>query len=218
VASTDQYAGHVLLVPIVVALILWRRRHEFHATAGPRKRLGWLRLVAFPLAFLLLILPPPRSLITVVSPPIQQFVASFAAAALSVLHVPVEREGFLLRLPNATLHVDEGCNGVRFLLVLFVIVTCFAHVLIPTPRRRYLLMLAAIPSAVLANATRVTAIAVTAYLFGSEAASGWTHDYIGRSIWLLTIAAFLITAILLRRAGEPPRRSRWEETLQPGPV
>jgi exosortase len=260
VAATDQYAGHLLLVPVVAALILWRRRDELLAIVGPRNPAGfvllggalillavahvnrsytahalsvvlaiagvglwlrgtrWLRQAAFPLAFLLLMLPPPRSLITVVSPPIQHFVATFSAAAMSFLQIPVERQGFLLRLPNATLHVDEGCNGLRFLLVLFVIITAFAHILVPTPGRRYLLMLTAIPSAVLANAIRVTAIAVTAYLFGPQAASGWIHDYIGRGIWLLTIVALLTTAVLLRKAAAPPRRSQWEETLQAGPV
>jgi exosortase len=249
VAATDSYAGHVLFVPVVSAIILWRRRDRFRRVAGPGDParpdpgnpaglvllgvalvllafaytgrsysaqalsavlaiagaglwLGgraWLRHAAFPLGFLLLILPPPRGLIAAVTPTIQDFVAGFTAGALSFLHIPVERRGLLLHLPNATLSIDEGCNGLRFLLALLVIMTGVAQIFLATPGRRLLLVIAAVPAAVLANAVRVTEIAGAAYLLGPHAASGWLHDYIGRGTWLLTIAALLAGAIYVDR-------------------
>lgn len=246
VAATDPYAGHVLFVPIVSALIVWRRwdrlrkiaaqgsplafllfgaafvllvlAHTAHsytahtfslvlAVAGVGLWLRgteWLRQAAFPLGFLLLMLPAPASLIAAVTPTIQGFVASFTAGALSLLQVPVERQGLLLRLPNATVGIDESCNGLRFLLVLFVIVTAFAQLLIPAPSRRFHLMIAAIPAAVLANLIRVTEVALAAYLYGPQVATH-LHDYIGRGTWLLTIATLLAWAIVLARTARQPR-------------
>jgi exosortase len=247
VAAINPYAGHVLLVPVASALILWSRRDRLRTITSQSSLAGlvliaaaiallalahtnrsyavhalsvvvagtgvalwlrgvaWSRQAAFPLGFLLLMLPPPRGLIATVSPLIQNFIARLSATALGLAHVPVERQGFVLYMPGARLHIDEGCNGLRFLLMLFVIVTVFAYLLIPTPGRRSILMMAAIPAAVLANGIRVTEIAAAAYLFGPQAATGWTHDYIGRATWLLTIAAFLAAAIALRRTAPPPQ-------------
>jgi exosortase len=254
VAATDTYAGHVLFVPVVSAIILWRRRDRFRAITGPGDRAGlgllgvalgllvlahtsrsypahavsavlaiagvglwlrgreWLRQAALPLGFLLLILPPPRGLTAAVTPTVQHFVAGFSAGALSLLHIPVERHGLLLHLPSATLSIAEGCNGLRFLLVLVVIMTGVSQIVLSTGGRRLLLVIAAIPAAVLANVIRVTEIAGAVYLLGPQAATGWLHDYIGRGTWLLTIAVLLAGAIVLRKSAPSLRPEALEKT------
>jgi exosortase len=205
--ASQSYTTHVLSAVLAIAgLSLWLR-----GTA-------WFRHAALAVGFLLLILPPPRRLIAAVSPIIQDRIAGFSAGALSLLGIPVERQGFLLHLPNATLRIDEGCNGLRFLLVLFVITTAVAYILIPTPGRRLLLVVAAIPAALMANAIRVTEIAGVAYLFGAQAATGWLHDYVGRSTWLITIAVVLAAAIALRRTAPPTQIVPWGQTPQPKKV
>jgi exosortase len=256
VAGVDPYAGHVLFVPVVSALILWHRRDAFRATKGEGHPLAfvlfgaavvllmlahstssylahtlsvvlalagatlwfggtvWLRQAAFPLGFLLCMLPLPASLVAAASPPVRSIVAGFAAGAVALLQVPVEHQGFVLRLPNASVIVDDTCNGLRFLLVLFVIATAFAELLIETPSRKVLLVIGAIPAAVLANAIRVTEVTMAAYLYGAPAAAS-LHDYLGRGTWLLTIAALLVWAMLL---GQPARQGwflRWADTPQP---
>jgi exosortase len=239
-AATDSYAGHLVFVPLVSAIILWTRRDRFPGSTSPANPTGfalagvglamlglahasqshtahvaslvltlaglglwlngpgWLRPAIFPIGFLLLLVPPSQVLVQAVSPSIQRFVAGFSAGTLTLLRIPVEQQGFVLRLPGATLSIDQGCNGLRFLLVLFVIATAFAQLLVPTPARRSLLMIMAIPAALLANAIRVTEIAVAAYLFGPQATSGWPHDYIGRGTWLLTIGGLFAAAFVLR--------------------
>lgn len=257
VAGVEPYAGHVLFVPFVSALILWHRRaslrrasEEGHhplafvlfaaalvllglaqttpsytahtlsivlAIAGVVLWFGGtagLRQAAFPVGFLLLMLPVPSALVAAVSPVIQDAVAGFTAGALGLLQVPVERQGFLLRLPNVTVSIDESCNGLRFLLVSFVIATAFAQLLIPTPSRRVVLMMGAIPAALLANAIRVTEITMTAYLYGPQVAAR-LHDYVGRGTWLLTIAALLVAAIVLGRSARQGGLPPWAETPQP---
>ena len=80
-----------------------------------------------------------------------------------------------------------------------------------------MLMIGAIPAAVLANAIRATEITMAAYLYGPQVAE-LLHDYIGRGTWLLTIAALLVWAIML---GRPTRSSwfvPWAETSQPKKV
>lgn len=256
VAGVDPYAGHVLFVPVVSALILWHRRHSLRAISSEGHPLAfvlfgaalillvlaqstssypahvlsvvlaiagaalwfggiaWLREAAFPLGFLLCMLPVPASLVDAMSPIIQSAVAGFAAGVLTVVQVPVERHGFLLRLPNATVIVDETCNGVRFLLVSFVIATAFAHLLIPTPSRRIVLMIGAIPAAALANAIRVTEVTMAAYLYGPLVAAR-VHDYVGRGTWLLTIAVLLIWALMLAQPARQGWFWRWADTPQP---
>jgi exosortase len=164
----------------------------------------WLRQAAFPLGFLLLILPLPSRLIAAVSPPLQHFVAGFTTGALRLLQIPVERKGLLLHLSNATIQIDEGCSGLRFLLVLFVITTGLAHAVLSTPGRRLLVIIGVIPAALLANMMRVTEIAVVAYLLGPQTANGPLHDYIGKGNWLLAIAALLAWTMILRKTAPQP--------------
>jgi exosortase len=255
VAGTNPYAGHVMFVPVVSALILWHRRESFRSATGQSRSLAllvfgaslallavaqttpsytahtlsmilaiagavlwcggteWLRQAAFPLGFLFFMLPVPDRLVAAVTPTIQAAIATFTTETLSFFHVPVEQQGFMLRLPNANVAIDETCNGLRFALVAFVIATAFAQLLISTPSRRPLLMIAAIPAAFLANAIRVTEVTMATYLYGPQIA-GRMHDYIGRGTWLLTIAVLLVGALLLERPARQVWFLRWTETTQ----
>ncbi len=171
--------------------------------AGP----NWVRQAAFPLGFLLFMLPLPRAFVEVVTLDLQQFVAGFASAALALGGVSVYQDGLLLHLPGITLHVDRGCNGVRFLTVLFVVVTAFAHLHLTRGVQRLIVIAVAIPAAILANAFRVTAIVAATQFVGPHAASGWIHDYIGRSLWVAAIAAMFAFTILLGRTERQDLRA-----------
>src|SRR5262249_41226428 len=84
---------------------------------------GWqrLRVLAFPLAFLLLMIPLPAIIFNQVALPLQIVASQFGEFVLTSASVPVLREGNVLVLPNTTLQVAEACSGIRSLISLLTL-------------------------------------------------------------------------------------------------
>ncbi|HSF07532.1 MAG TPA: exosortase/archaeosortase family protein [Methylomirabilota bacterium] len=184
--ATQSVGAHgVSVVMAVSGIALWFRGAD------------WMRQAAAPFAFLLFMLPLPGEVAAVVTLPLQHFAASFAAGVLHLLSIPASQAGVLIELTDLRLRVDEGCNGLRFLMVLLVVTTAFALLYVPTRRRQLLVIAAAVVAGVFANAVRVAAIAAATHVAGPQAAVGSLHDYTGRIIWLLALAAILGVGVLL---------------------
>jgi exosortase len=162
---------------------------------------GWacLRVAAFPVVFLVLMVPLPRVAVEAVTLELQLFAAGFAAGALRLLGIPVYQTGIVIELPALTLQVAEVCNGLRFLMALLVLTVAFAQVTQRTLGRKIVLTAMAIPIAILANATRVAVIGLAVELVGPQAASGAIHHAIGKGVWLLTLLPLVASGILLAR-------------------
>lgn len=158
-----------------------------------------LRAAAFPVGFLVLITPLPNVAVAAVTLELQSFAAGFAAAALRAIGIPVYRSGVYLELATMTLTVAEVCNGLRFLLALLVMTAAFAQIMLPTRRRKVALVAAAIPIAILANAVRVAAIGIGVHYIGPDAASGTVHNWIGKGVWVITLAPLIVLGTLLAR-------------------
>lgn len=165
-----------------------------------------LRRAAFPVAFLLLMLPLPRAAVDAVTLDLQLFAVEFAGLALALADVPFYRHGLLIQLPSITLEVAEICNGLRFLLALFVLTVAFAQVTQRTVPRKLLLVASAIPIAILANAFRVAVIAAGVHYVGPEVAGGIIHHSIGKAVWALTLVPLLVLGVLLRLSERPVAR------------
>jgi exosortase len=162
---------------------------------------GCLRAAAFPVGFLVLMVPPPLWLVDAVTQDLQLFAARFAELVLDRLDVPFFVEGVLIQLPGITLAVAEVCNGLRFLLALLVLTIALAQVTQRSVPRKLILAASAIPIAIVANAIRVAAVALAVYHIGPSAAQGFIHNYIGKSVWALTLVPLAILALVLRRGG-----------------
>jgi len=184
--ATQSVVPHVVSIVLAVSgVMLWLR--------GP----DWMRPAVAPLAFLLFMLPVPREVVGAVTLPLQHFAADFAAGALPLVNIPVSQAGLLLRLTNVQLQVDESCNGLRFLMVLLVITIAFGLMHLPRWQQRLTVIAAAVAAGVLANAVRVTSIAIAAHVVGPHAAMGSLHDYAGRTVWLLTLTSILGFGVVL---------------------
>jgi exosortase len=147
--------------------------------------------------------PLPRPVVDALTLNLQLFAAGFAAATLRLLDIPVHQTGVTIELPALTLQVAEVCNGLRFLLALLVLTAAFAQVTQRTVFRKVALVASAVPIAVLANATRVAAIALGVHFVGPEAASGAIHNWIGKGVWGLTLIPLIVLGLVLARGGAP---------------
>ena len=183
------------LVVAVAGLVLWAQ--------GPRR----LRAAAFPVAFLVFMLPLPRSIVRAVTPDLQNLVARFAGVVLSAVGVPHHQYGIVIELPRSTLEIAEGCNGLRFLMALVTLAAALAQATQRTLTRKVVLAAFAVPLAILANAGRVVAVCLAAYYVGPQAA-GMPHHTIGKGVWALTLLPLLFLAAALRRHRRERRGPR----------
>ncbi len=111
---------------------------------------GWgrLRVLAFPIAFLLLMIPIPAIIFNQIAFPLQIFASRVGESALELSNIPVLREGNVLILANTTLEVAEACSGIRSLVSLITLAIVFGYFSDPRPWVRTLIALAAVPIAI----------------------------------------------------------------------
>jgi exosortase len=145
-----------------------------------------LRILSFPLTFLLLMIPIPAIVFNQIAFPLQLIASSFGESVVALAGVPVLREGNVIILASTTLEVAEACSGIRSLISLLTLGILFGYF---TDRRlamRTLLALVTIPIAIVSNGLRVAGTGIAAHYFGSAAAEGFFHTFSG---WLVFVTA-----------------------------
>ena len=168
--------------------------------------LGWnhLRILAFPLAFLLLMVPIPAIIFNQIAFPLQLLASQFGQSALVLCAVPVLREGNVLVLANTSLEVAEACSGIRSLISLLTLGIVYGYFTDSRTWVRVVIALSTIPVAIVSNGLRVAGTGLAAAYIGPEAADGFFHTFSG---WLVFIVAFAMlfamVRLLLRVAPEP---------------
>jgi len=158
---------------------------------------GWahFRLLLFPIAFLLLMIPIPAILFNQITFPLQLIASRFGEAALMMLQIPVLREGNIIHLANTSLEVAEACSGIRSLVSLLTLGLVYGYFTDSRNWMRTVLAIAAVPVAIITNGLRVAGTGAAAHFIGAEAAEGFLHAFSG---WLVFSSAFLIVFVLHR--------------------
>jgi len=158
---------------------------------------GWsyLRILIFPLALLLLMIPLPAIVFNQIAFPLQLVASRFGEAAISAFGIPVLREGNVLNLANISLEVAEACSGIRSLISLFTLAVVVGYFTDPRGPVRALIALSAVPVAVIANGFRVAGTGIAAHYFGGAAAQGFFHEFSG---WIVFIVSFGLLMLMQR--------------------
>jgi exosortase len=152
-----------------------------------------LKILAFPVLFLLLMIPIPAIIFNQISFPLQLLASRFGELMLSVLGIPVLREGNVIQLANTSLEVAEACSGIRSLISLLTLGIVYGYFADRRLWVRILLALGTVPIAILANGFRVAGTGVAAHYYGQKAAEGFFHAFSG---WLIFLLAFLMLFVL----------------------
>lgn len=166
-----------------------------------------LRELRFPLLVLLLAIPLPAVVYNQITFPLQIFASKLASAALPLFGVPVMRDGNIIQLPSMQLEVAEACSGIRSLMSLFTAAIFYGYFLEPSPRKRVVLALAAIPIAVLANGARILGTGLAVQYWDPAKALGFFHEFSG---WLIFVFSLVCLYVLhkLMQMGDSLRRRK----------
>ncbi|MBW2495084.1 MAG: exosortase/archaeosortase family protein [Deltaproteobacteria bacterium] len=166
-----------------------------------------LRVLAFPLAFLVFMLPLPPDWLTPLIVELQLMVSAAAVEMLGWFGSAVVRSGNVIQLPAGdTLFVAEACSGITSLVTLTPLAIVLAYFTEKTLARRLTLVLAVVPAAMLGNLLRVIVTVLAAERYGAEAATGnWLHESAGMLTFALACLALIGLGVLMRRL--PPARA-----------
>ena len=172
-----------------------------------------LRMLLVPLGLLFLAMPIPAIIFNKIAFPLQLFASRCAVWSMSMLGIPVLRQGNIIELKplnsfdTKKLEVVEACSGIRSLMTLLTLAVVFAY-FTHTPDdngsgsskrfgwlksywfwRAVILVGSAIPIAILTNAFRVSGTGILAHYYGTAVADGFFHSFSG---WAIYIVAFIL--------------------------
>jgi exosortase len=176
-AGAELFLTRISLIGVIGGSIwfLWGRAH--------------LRLLAFPVLLLFLMVPLPAIIFNQIAFPLQLLASRAGEAALTLGGVPVLREGNVLELATTKLEVAQACSGIRSLISLLTLGILLGKLSEQPIMMRILLAILTVPVAIAANAARVAGTGFAANWIGPEAAEGFFHAFSG---WLVFVAAFAL--------------------------
>ncbi len=158
-----KYIGMWSLIPTLAGGIFALHGRELWKTAQ------------FSVWFLLFSAPIPNSFLGPLTGQIQGISCTGAAMIMSTLGYPVIQHANVLDVPGASLEVATACSGFHKLISLLAFAAIYGHLFLPTLGKRGLLLLLAVPIALLVNVLRICGL-VAATIYGGLSALHATHD------------------------------------------
>jgi exosortase len=155
---------------------------------------GWefTKINIAPLSFLLFMFPVPSELITRISFPLKMFVAKISTDIISMMSIPIYREGFNIIIPSGSLTVGNPCSGIRSIIAFMAIGYVFAYLSSSTIFRKLLLFSSSIPIAIVTNLIRVPFLILIAHFWGIKAAAPETIWHTGSGIVVFILGMVVI--------------------------
>jgi exosortase len=165
---------------------------------------GAMRMVWFPIVFLLFVLPPPGSVVAAATQPLRLEISQQAVNLLAMLGYPVARAGLIIYVDQYVLEVKAACGGLNSIISLTAIGLFYAYVR-HNSNARYIAALFVVITAlaVAANFVRVLILILITYYLGDRAAQGFLHQFAGLTMFTVAIGGIMLFDAIagpLRRA------------------
>lgn len=153
----------------------------------------------FPLLFLFLMIPIPSQVYYAATTPLQLLVTKVSVFFASLLDVPLYREGNVIHLPNRTLQVVAACSGMRSMISLVTLSLVFGYLSLQNNSLRSILVISALPVAVVINIIRVMAMILAFYYYDYDLTEGSPHTYLGLFVFVLAMLLIVLIQKILSR-------------------
>ena len=163
------------------------------------------REMLFPVGYFIFGIPAPyyAESFTV---PLKTMATVISVGFMQAVGFTVARQGNIIYLPNYTLEVADACSGLKSLMMVTAVGALYAYITQPTIKRKWVLFLASIPIAVIANIARIVMVGMLASTFGEKLAFDFVHDSSGIFVFIvagifLALTGVLIEWIVKKRVG-----------------
>ena len=167
---------------------------------------AWMRAAAFPLAYLIFMVPMPDAMAEALETASKYASAEVANLLFHLSGTPFLRAGTIFQLPNITIEVAQECSGIRSSWVLFMTSILAANLFLKTRWRRFALVAFAIPLAILRNGFRILVIGLLCVNAGPQMIHSLIHRRGGPVFFMLSLIPFFVVLWWLRKGDVRSRQ------------
>jgi exosortase len=146
----------------------------------------------FPIVYLLVALPPPDTLVSLITQPLKIAISQWAVSLLHALDYPIASSGVTIQIANYELLVAAACAGLNSIITLSAICLFYVYLRHRSNLVAFLAVgLLIIPVAVFSNFVRVLSLVLITYYWGEAAAQGFLHDFAGLTVFLVALLSII---------------------------
>jgi exosortase C (VPDSG-CTERM-specific) len=164
--------------------------------------------LAFPIGFLVFLVPMPIFLTDGIEAFLQQGSAVVAEGFLQVAGASFIRDGLSFRLPTITLFIAPECSGIHSSLVLLITSLVAGQLFLRSPWKRTVFAMAVLPLALLRNGFRVFVIGELCTHIGPEMIDSPIHHKGGPLFFALSLIPFFLFLFFLRKTERFNKNSK----------
>lgn len=175
------------LIPVIAGLIIYLYGLET------------LKLLWFPISYLLLLVPPPMALLDSITLPMRHKISAATEIILNLFNYPIRREGLLLTIGYNDIFMGQPCSGFRSLITLLSLGIVYVYISKSSSYKKIILTTSIIPLAIFGNLIRVITLCLITYYFGEEAGQGFFHNFSGIVMFIITIMGLIGLEKLLNK-------------------
>ncbi len=169
---------------------------------GPTLRWAWPSLL-----FLLFMLPLPFNVERALALELRWVATQFSTYVLQTLGFAAIAEGNTILLDTQSVGVAEACSGLSMLLTFIALAVAVVFLFDLSLLERGLILLSAVPIAVLANSVRIIVTAVFMEKWDADLAYQFFHNYAGWLMMVFALVVLYLEVALFRRlvVAMPPQ-------------
>jgi exosortase len=180
---------------------------------------AYVKTVSFPIGFLIFMVPLPAIIYKSLAFQLQLFVSMISAKLIALVGIAVYRSGNILEVscPEGAcpLAVEEACSGMRSIMALLALSALFAYLVYRSRLKQWIVVIGALPIAVMTNIIRVTTTGICAHYFGKGFAEGILHESFGGLVFVIALGLlFLFSKLLDWILPDKPKKSQKEPPVQ----
>jgi exosortase C (VPDSG-CTERM-specific) len=158
----------------------------------------WMRSTAFPMFFLIFMVPLPSALVDALESASKLASAEAANMFFAITGTPTLRDGNIFQLPGITIEVAQECSGIRSSYMLILTSLLAGNLFLTKAWSRILLVLFVIPLGIIRNGFRVWFIATLCIHIGPQMIHSAIHRRGGPAFFILSLIPLLLLVWLLR--------------------
>ncbi len=181
---------------------------------------GWgvMRIVWFPILFLLCAIPWPPTVYSQIASPLQVLAARLSVMVLQLIGIDASYGGTKIFIPQFTssgaplparaLNVAEACAGLIALMSFISIAAAVAFLSSRPLWQKIIITLSSIPIAIFCNVLRVAGVAFLDIHAGHEWSEGFAHQFAGMVLYLpafflIMLVCWIVDHIFIEESDAP---------------
>jgi exosortase len=160
------------------------------------------RASAFPLLFLLLMIPLPDVILEGATYALQAGSTEITYVIFQMVGTPVSRHGFLLSVPGVTIEVAKECSSIRSSIALFITCLLAAHLYLRTGWKKFVVVVLALLLSVVKNGIRIATLTLLSIYVNPSFLTGKLHQEGGFLFFLIALLILLPVFLWLEKSDK----------------